>query len=45
MSLARWPKCSRKAWEKYDTDVKPHRAAISATVSALSTAAALDSIE
>ena len=35
-SLARWPKCWRKTWEKYVTDVKPHRAAMSATVSAFS---------
>ena len=42
MSLARWPKCWRKAWEKYVTDVKPHWAATSATVSALSAAVALD---
>ena len=38
MSLARWPKCWRKAWEKYVADVKPHRAAMSATVSAFSAA-------
>ena len=32
MSLARWPKCARKACEKYVTEVKPHWAAMSATV-------------
>jgi hypothetical protein len=45
VSLARQPKCWQKAWEKYVTDVKPHRAVMSAAVAAFPAAAALDNIE